>query len=153
VEDGPARILVAHALNERVDRGVFGRAAGNKERARAMPRIVNRTNRPVKLITGLEVPAEGDIHASFATLDRLEKDDAYFRMMLRKGSLEVESDPEVAQAEPEESQPLDLTRSSLSSMKKADLIDLLESHGVELSGGEKADELRGMAEQVIFVNT
>jgi len=110
-----------------------------------MPVLTNTTDQPIRASTGHTVPPAGTLAVSANTLERIGKE-PYIALQLRKGALAVAADPA-----PE---PEPLTRAGIARMRKAELVELLDAHGLtaEDMADKTADDLREIAVQVVFVD-
>jgi hypothetical protein len=110
-----------------------------------MPRLKNTTDADITLATGHVIAAHKSLSVNDDTLRKAEGHN-FSRLAFRRGELLVESDKEVV---------IEPTRTFIAGAKKADLITLLEGHGVGSADttGKTADQLRELAVSVIFVET
>lgn len=110
-----------------------------------MPRLKNTTDADITLPTGHVIAAHKTLSVSADTL-RTAEGHNYSRLVIKCGDLLVQDDKEVV---------IEPTRTFIAGAKKADLITLLEGHGVDSADtkGKTADELRELAVSVIFIET
>ncbi len=110
-----------------------------------MPRLKNTTDADITLPTGHVIEANQSLNVSHDTLRSAEGHN-YGRMVIKRGDLLIQDEKEVV---------IEPTRTFIAGAKKADLITLLEGHGVGSAdtNGKTADELRELAVSVIFVET
>jgi len=112
-----------------------------------MPILTNTTDQPIRASTGHTVPPEGTLAVSANTLERIGKE-PYIALQLRKGALTIAADPAPEPA------PEPLTREAVARMKRAELLEVLDTHGVteDQVEGKYVDDLREMVARVVFVD-
>lgn len=123
-----------------------------------MPTLRNTTDQPVDLITGHAVPPRGTLTVSEAAWARIGPE-GYTRNMMRIGALALEGQPAPVEAATPEPPPL--TRETIATARRAELLDILAAHGIPedtLEGvtvEDRADGregLRTIAARAVFVD-
>lgn len=111
-----------------------------------MPDLVNTTDHAIRTVMGFTIPARGRLSITEEDYLRLRKE-AFADAEIRRGHLLVEPRSEEAPEIPA------LTRRAIASMRKAELIEILQAHGIEDDlSGSTVDALREIAARVIFAD-
>lgn len=111
-----------------------------------MPILTNTTDQPIRATTGHTIPAFDSLTISQAALERVAAE-PYIARVMRQGRLVLE--PDVA---PDEDAPI--TRETVAKMKRAELLEVLDAHGVteDQVEGKYVDDLREMAARIMFAD-
>lgn len=123
-----------------------------------MPKLTNKTDRPIEAPSGHVIPAEGELTISDKTMHRMANE-PYIARRIDAGDIAVRAD-DPAPAEPE------LTREFIAKAKRSELLDVILAHypdnyteddfeGVKVEDsegedGEKIDGLRTIAARIVF---
>ena len=111
----------------------------------------NATSQPITLTSGHQIPGNGRISVSPATMTRIEAD-PYGARMLASGRI-------VARRPVPEEQPV--TRATIAAATRGELLDILEAHGIERGdvagrnvedSAEKGEGLRSLAARAVFAD-
>ncbi len=110
-----------------------------------MPNITNNTTEDVKCESGHVIPAGGSLSVTGPTLDRIIAHP-------RTGRMFRDRDLVVEHTEVKDKAPEKITRKYIAKAKRADLVELLEAHGVADLDGFTVDELREQLTAIMFVD-